>query len=128
MPVRAALCPPIVTMSESTAVQFGQSKAATFGFLESTSAAMRTVEAIALEIAATNIPVLIMGESGTGKQALARRIHEVSRQRESPMVQIVCGTLKPDTMASEIPIGRNAGSVGTVVFDEIGDLERESQR
>lgn len=114
-------------MSESTTLQVGINTPTTC-FLGSASPVMRTVEAIALEIAATNIPVLIMGESGTGKQALARHIHEMSPEREKPIVQIRCGALAPEKIASEIPTRRNGGSVGAVIFDEVGDLDRESQR
>ena len=89
---------------------------------------MRMVETIALEIASTSIPVLIVGESGTGKQALARYIHEMSPRSENPVIQVACGALAPEDMAKDIPTGRNGCSVGTIIFDEVGDLDRESQR
>lgn len=114
-------------MAELTTIQAHTEKVPT-GFLGSASRAMRMVEAIAAEIAATNIPVLIVGESGTGKQALARYIHEMSLQHANPLVQIACGVLSPETVASAIPTGHNASAVGTVIFDEVSDLDRESQR
>src|SRR6185437_9332182 len=49
-------------------------------------------------------------------------------EREKPIVQIRCGALSPEKIASEIPTRRNGGSVGAVIFDELGDLDRESQR
>ncbi len=117
----------MLQMSESITLRVGINKALSC-FLASASPVMRTLEAIALEIAATNIPVLIIGESGTGKQALARHIHEMSLQRENPIVQISCGSLLPEKVANEIPTGRNHSALGTIILDEIGDLDRESQR
>ena len=94
---------------------------------ESASCAMRGLEAVAADIAATNIPVLILGESGTGKQVLARHVHEASARRQMPMLQIASGALTADRMPSQLhPNGHAA--IGTVVFDEIGDLDRECQR
>jgi len=89
---------------------------------------MRMVETIALEIASTSIPVLIEGESGTGKQALARYIHEMSARSESQMMQVSCGALGPEGMATHVATDRNGSSVGTIIFDEVSDLDRESQR
>jgi two-component system response regulator AtoC len=97
-------------------------------FMGSASRTMRTVEAIAMEIAITPISVLIVGESGTGKQVLARRIHEWSMRRSSPVIEIGCATISPDTMASQLRLNDRRASIGTVIFDEIGDLDRDSQR
>jgi two-component system, NtrC family, response regulator AtoC len=115
-------------MSDSAAIQIPAGMEQGL-FIGSASRAMKTLENIASEIAATNIPVLIVGESGAGKQALARRLHEDSNRRSSPMLRLLCGTVTPETMASQLRLNdRKAAFAGTVVFDEIGDLDRECQR
>jgi two-component system, NtrC family, response regulator AtoC len=116
-------------MPESTTLQ-APSTATSEGlfFAGSANRAMKMVEGIASEIAGTTMPVLIAGEDGTGKQALARRIHEASSKRMSPVLRIVCGTLRPESVHTELRINERKTLPGTVIFDEIGDLDRESQR
>ena len=98
-------------------------------FTGSASRAMATLQGVATEIAATSIPVLITGESGTGKQVLARQIHEASARRGSAMLRVVCGTVSADSLPSQLRLAdRKAPFAGTVVFDEINDLDRECQR
>jgi two-component system response regulator AtoC len=97
-------------------------------FTGSASRVMRTLESVATEIASTNMAVLIVGDSGTGKQALARRIHDMSPEREKPMLRVACGTTTPETMMNELRLGDGSAAGGTVVFDEVGDLDRECQR
>jgi two-component system response regulator AtoC len=118
------LMPEPITLPASTAAA---SEPALFA--GSANQAMRTLESIASEIAGTTIPILIAGESGTGKQILARRILEDSPRRSSQILRIVCGTLNPETLPAQLRINdRKAPTAGTVIFDEIGDLDRESQR
>lgn len=88
---------------------------------------MRSIEAVAADIASTNIPILILGESGTGKQALARHIHGASSRPQMHMLQIACGALTADGMPSQLHLNGHE-SIGTVVFDEIGELDRDCQR
>jgi two-component system response regulator AtoC len=98
-------------------------------FGSSLNRAMRVLENVATEIAATNIPVLIAGESGTGKQVLARRIHEASPRRNAPFLKIVCATVTTNTLGPQLRLGdRRAAFGGTAIFDEVGDLDRDSQR
>lgn len=90
---------------------------------------MKTLETIAVDVAATNLPILIVGESGTGKRLLARCIHEVSPWRQEGLLRVACGAATPETFSSCLP-SRDAGirSIGTVIFDGIDDLDRECQR
>jgi two-component system response regulator AtoC len=117
-------------MPESQTIHTSPPPNATPGyFVGSASRTMATLEGVAAEIAGTNIPVLIAGESGTGKQVLARRIHEFSARQASAMFRVVCGTLTAETLGSQLRLAeRKLPVAGTVIFDEIGDLERECQR
>jgi two-component system, NtrC family, response regulator AtoC len=97
-------------------------------FIGSASAAMKTLESVATEIAATSIPVIIVGESGTGKQALARYIHQLSAGRSGTVWRVACGSVTPETLLAQMRVSDRKAAVGTVVFDEVCDLDRECQR
>jgi two-component system response regulator AtoC len=102
------------------------------GFVGGTSPAMLTLEAVLSEIAPTNIPVLLVGECGTGKQMFAQRIHQLS-ERSEPLIKISCAGMRAESFASELCLdtgeeseyGRNAG---TAFFDEISELDAACQR
>ncbi len=92
----------------------------------------------AARVAATTLPVLISAETGTGKELLARAIHDSSRRAEGPMVSVNCGAIQPELMASELfgyapgsftgadPKGREgrlAGAAGGTLFlDELAEM------
>ena len=117
-------------MPERIAIDLSVSKETEyFVFFGGASPSMRAVEAIAAEIASTSIPVLIVGESGTGKQVLARWIHQNSRRRELPALGLACATLSADTLAGQLRLAeRKTPFAGTVIFDEVAELSRECQR
>jgi two-component system, NtrC family, response regulator AtoC len=116
-------------MSEQAIIQGPMTGTDMNFFSGSASRTMKSLENVATEIASTNIPVLITGESGTGKQAWARRIHEASSRRASSLLRVVCGSLKPETLYSQLGLREQKGSsTGTIIFDEISDLDRECQR
>ena len=101
------------------------------GFVGGTSPAMLTLEAMLAEIAPTNIPVLLVGECGTGKQMFAQRIHQLS-ERSEPLIKVSCAGMRAESFASELGLdteeseyGRNAG---TAFFDEISELDAACQR
>src|SRR5690349_12730704 len=87
-------------------------------------------------------PVLILGDSGTGKELVARAIHFSGIRRERPFIPVDCGALVPTLMETEL-FGHEKGSFtgaerakdgllkiaegGTVFFDEIGELPVEVQ-
>ncbi|WP_106543468.1 sigma-54-dependent transcriptional regulator [Prolixibacter denitrificans] len=101
----------------------------------------RTEEHIRI-VAPTDISVLIIGDSGTGKEYVARRIHELSKRKKAPFVAVDCGALHPDIAASEL-FGHVKGSFtgavndktghfeavgeGTIFLDEIGNLSYDVQ-
>ena len=102
-------------------------------FVGGSSPAMLTLEAVVSEIAATNIPVLLVGESGTGKQMFAHRIHHLSGRSKEPLAKITCASMTPETFAAEIGLdgsGRvvEAEVAGTAFFDEISELDLMCQR
>ena len=94
------------------------------------------------QVAATEATVLILGETGTGKELIARAIHNISSRRERPLVKLNCATLPESLIESELfghergaftgaiarKIGRFELANGTTIFlDEIGELPMESQ-
>jgi two-component system, NtrC family, response regulator AtoC len=95
---------------------------------------MLTLESVVSEIAATNIPVLLVGESGTGKQMFAHRIHYLSRRAKEALVKISCASMTADTFAAEIGLDGTSSAnelpevAGTVFFNEISELDSLCQR
>jgi len=115
---------------------------ANFANLVARSGAMADVFALARKVAATDATVLLRGESGTGKTALARAIHLASPRRARPFVKINCGAL-PDTLLESELFGHEKGAFtgavrrkeglcstadgGTLFLDEIGDVSSAIQ-
>jgi len=106
------------------------------------SAALREVFAQVSQVAATNSPVLLMGETGTGKELIARRIHENSRRRDRALVTVNCAALPAGLVESELfgyekgaftgalktTLGRfELADGGTILLDEIGEVPLEIQ-
>jgi formate hydrogenlyase transcriptional activator len=94
------------------------------------------------QIAPTNVTVLILGETGTGKELVARAIHEESPRKNRPMVKVNCAALPANLIESELfghekgaftsaqarQVGRFELANGNTLFlDEIGELPMESQ-
>ena len=92
--------------------------------------------------APTDMAVLILGETGTGKGLAARTLHLLGPQRDGPFIQVNCGAI-PDTLVESELFGHEKGAFtgadsrklgrvelaegGTLFFDEIGDLSPEAQ-
>jgi two-component system response regulator AtoC len=104
------------------------------GFVGVMSPSMQALESVIAEIAPTNIPVLLVGESGTGKQMFAHRIHILSPRREEAFVKFSCSSMTPHEFSAELghPGNGDAGAKkcapGTMVFDEISELDAVCQR
>ena len=106
-----------------------------WGFVGGMCAAMQTLENVVAEIAPTNTPVLLMGESGAGKEMFARRIHHLSANGDEPLVKIACASMNPANFAGELGLSKSDISVEevktlnrTVFFDEISELDSSCQR
>src|ERR1700676_1344089 len=82
------------------------------GFVAATRAAMGTLENIAAGIAPTNIPVLLVGEIGTGKRVFARRLHQLSRRSEQQFRTIACASLNSSILHSELGLAAMAEARG----------------
>jgi len=104
--------------------------------------AMKRVILRARRAAARSVPVLIEGETGTGKELLARAIHRASPRREAPLLAVNCGALPPELVESELfghekgaftgATARRAGHFeaahgGTLFLDEVGELPKPAQ-
>jgi DNA-binding NtrC family response regulator len=103
---------------------------------------MKEVKKLALMAAEHTLPVLIQGETGTGKSMLAKWIHEHSFRSSGPFVEVSCSNLRGDLLASEL-FGHVRGAFtsavqdkeglievadgGTLFLDEIGDMDLSIQ-
>jgi DNA-binding NtrC family response regulator len=103
---------------------------------------MQRVVALGRRAAASSIPVLIEGESGVGKELVARAIQGESERRSKPFVVVNCGAI-PDTLVESLLFGHEKGAFtgavdkrigkfqeadgGTLFLDEIGELPLEAQ-
>ena len=90
--------------------------------IASKSAAMHAVLDMAARVAATDAPVLITGENGTGKSILARAIHRQSPRAAAPFIVTNCPTLSEELLASEL-FGHVRGAFTGAVRDQAGRVE-----
>ena len=111
-------------------------------YVEGQSQAARQLYEHVRLVAPTDMSVLITGSSGTGKEYVARRIHEQSNRKKAPFIAVDCGAIPKDLAASEF-FGHVKGSFtgaidnkegafvaaqgGTIFLDEIGNLSYEVQ-
>jgi len=106
------------------------------------SPAMRNVAHTIERLARSNVTVMLHGETGTGKEVLARALHQMSDRKDRPFEVVDCGSMAPTLIASEL-FGHERGAFtgahsehagaferahgGTVFLDEIGELPLELQ-
>jgi len=102
-------------------------------FVYGVSAAIRALEQVLANIAPTDIPVLIIGGSGTGKEAVAREIHRRSRRSGEAFLRCNCAELTAESLPARLAAGQNDGSEnglassGTIFLDEVDQLDLASQ-
>tara|TARA_B100001287_G_C22684308_1_gene532358 strand:- start:1454 stop:2632 length:1179 start_codon:yes stop_codon:yes gene_type:complete len=112
-----------------------------FGIIGSDTKLERAID-VALQVAPTDISILVIGESGTGKENIPKIIHENSKRKHNPYIAVNCGAIPEGTIDSEL-FGHEKGSFtgahdsrkgyfeaangGTIFLDEIGELPIASQ-
>jgi transcriptional regulator with PAS, ATPase and Fis domain len=127
---------------ESDRLALPLSEQVTFGEAFGSAPIMRHLFAVLEEAAQTEMPVLLEGESGVGKDVLARAIHSRSARAKGPFVVVDCGTIPPNLIESEL-FGHVRGAFtgatedrrglleeargGTLFLDEVGELPLDMQ-
>jgi len=112
-----------------------------YGIIGNTSGLNRAIE-IAIQVAPTDLTVLITGESGTGKETFPQIIHQYSARKHGPYIAVNCGAIPEGTIDSEL-FGHEKGSFtgatdsrkgyfevandGTIFLDEVGELPLSTQ-
>jgi transcriptional regulator with GAF, ATPase, and Fis domain len=103
---------------------------------------LRSVMERVVKVAPSDVPVLLFGETGTGKEVIARAVHMQSRRAGGPFLRVNCGAIPPELIDSQL-FGHEKGSFtgatdtrkgwfgradgGTLFLDEIGDLPLAAQ-
>ena len=113
-----------------------------FGSLVGASPKMRRVFSVLERVAPTPLSILILGETGTGKEGVAKAVHDASPRKGKPFVTVDCGSI-PDTLAESLLFGHEKGVFtgaterrkgalaeadgGTLFLDELGELPLDLQ-
>jgi len=134
--------PPVPLTRESLTLEIEDAEGSTFDDLVGESAALRRVLSDVHIVGATDSTVLIDGETGTGKERIARAVHDHSLRKSRPLVTLNCAALPAALLEAEL-FGHERGAFtgaaaqrigrfeladgGTIFLDEIGELPLESQ-
>src|SRR3989475_5522141 len=128
--------------NETIALREELDRASMFEEIVGSSSALQRVLAQVAKVAQTDATVLILGETGTGKELVARAVHKRSRRASAAFIRVNCAAIPPSLIASELfghekgaftgalqrRLGRfEAADGGTILLDEIGDLPAETQ-
>ena len=112
-----------------------------FGIIGNFEGLNRAID-IAVQVAPTDLSVLITGESGTGKEVVANSVHHLSKRRDKPLIKVNCGAIPEGIIESELfghQKGAFTGAVesrpgyfemadkGSIFLDEIGELPVSTQ-
>jgi sigma-54 dependent transcriptional regulator, flagellar regulatory protein len=113
-----------------------------FRSLVGRSEGVANVRHLIAQVAGSDATVLVLGQSGTGKEVVARNIHYLSDRRDGPFIPVNCGAIPPELLESEL-FGHEKGSFtgaisarkgrfelaegGTLFLDEIGDMPLQMQ-
>ena len=112
-----------------------------FGIIGNTEELNRAID-VAMQVAPTDLPVLVTGESGVGKESFPQIIHQFSRRKHGPYIAVNCGAIPEGTIDSEL-FGHEKGAFtgaisdrngyfaeangGTIFLDEVGELPLSTQ-
>jgi formate hydrogenlyase transcriptional activator len=128
--------------NETLALREDIDRASMFEEIVGSSPALQRVLSQVTKVAHTDATVLILGETGTGKELLARAVHKRSRRAGGAFIRVNCAAIPPSLIASELfghekgaftgalqrRLGRfEAADGGTIFLDEIGELPAEAQ-
>ena len=129
-------------LNENFALREDIDRASMFEEIVGSSASLRQVLAQVEKVAPTDTTVLIVGETGTGKELIARAIHKRSRRANRAFIGVNCAAIPTSLIASELfghekgaftgalqrRLGRfEAADGGTILLDEVADLSAEAQ-
>jgi len=128
--------------TQNIALREALTSAGPYGTIVGESARMREIFTRVEMVAATESTVLLLGETGTGKELLARAIHEASKRGSAPMIKVNCGAFPSGLVESEL-FGHEKGAFtgatqqkkgrfelaqkGTLLLDEVGELPLDVQ-
>ena len=130
------------TRNENFALREEIVRASMFEEIVGRSEVLRRVLAQVAKVAPTDSTVLILGETGTGKELIARAIHERSKRTTGAFIRVNCGAIPPSLIASELfghekgaftgALQRRSGRFesadgGTIFLDEVGELPPATQ-
>jgi formate hydrogenlyase transcriptional activator len=130
------------TRNENVALREEIDRSSMFEEIVGSSDAIRRVLEQVARVAPTDSTVLVLGETGTGKELIARAIHKRSNRSSRAFIRVNCAAISPSLIASEL-FGHEKGAFtgalqrrsgyfeaadgGTIFLDEIGDLPMETQ-
>ncbi len=97
-------------------------KQASQGEMIGTCPEMKRVFKVLRRVADTDLSILVLGETGTGKELVARELHRLSSRKDKPIVAINCGAIPENLLESEL-FGHKKGSFTGAVADKIGKVE-----
>jgi len=129
-------------LSENVVLREELDKASMFEEIVGTSRALRVVLSRIAKVSPTDSTVLITGETGTGKELIARAVHKRSQRAGRPFISVNCAALPPTLVSSEL-FGHEKGAFtgatqrrlgrfemaegGTIFLDEVGELQPDTQ-
>ena len=130
-------------LNENRLLRDQLARATEFGEIIGTSEVIRKIKKDIVEVARLDVPVLIIGETGVGKELVAHAIHRTSQFREGPFIDLNCAALPEDNLFQSELFGHEKGAFtnahamrrgkfeiahnGTIFFDEISELTLDSQ-
>src|ERR1700704_1870344 len=130
------------TQNENLVLREEIDRSSMFEEIVGSSEPLRRVLSQVAKVAPTDSTVLILGETGTGKELIARAIHNLSNRSSRAFIRVNCGAIPPSLIASELfghekgaftgamqrRVGRfESADGGTIFLDEVGDLPPETQ-